>query len=272
MRSVSRPCFNKSKSRSSARNRHSLSSLRLFLKQSSADRFPHLRCAISRRTAGALLLFFAAASGSLRAAPLDDLVSPSQEVRDAAAKVLRETYVAPPVDRLKPLLDSIKIGERRSQLLQQLRPFNVPIELPPQQAAGSVTTYRLDDRWVLQCVFMNEVLRDRSLLEDVRDVSVEPPAKYTGVWTTYYVNGQPSREIHYKDGAYSGTVTSFHAVGSKSRVENFGPRGHEGEEIGYFPSGAVAYRGNYESGSKVGKWTWYNEDGTVRSVQEQPSL
>jgi hypothetical protein len=241
------------------------------LKHPSPDPWRHIGRAISRRAVGALLVFIAFL-GSLRAAPLDDLASPSQEGRDAAAKVLRETYVAPPVDRFKGLLDSVKIGERRSQLLQQLRPFNVPLELPPQQEGASLTTYRLDDRWVLQCVFLNEVLRDRSLLEDVRDVSVEPPAKYTGVWTTYYVNGQPCREIHYNYGAYSGTVTSYHPDGSKSRIENFGPRGHEGEEIGYFPSGAVAYRGNYEAGSKVGKWTWYNEDGTVRSVQEQPRL
>ena len=42
----------------------------------------------------------------------------------------------------------------------------------------------------------------------------------------------------------------------------------EGEGTGYFPSGRIMYRGTYKAGVQAGMWTWYNEDGTVRSKQD----
>lgn len=94
------------------------------------------------------------------------------------------------------------------------------------------------------------------------------PADFTGVWTTYFVNGQRSHEIHCRNGKYFGTFTSFYPSGPKSVVQHSGADGAEGEEIGYFPSGAVMYRGQYSKGAQVGVWVWYDEDGSVRSTQE----
>jgi hypothetical protein len=34
-----------------------------------------------------------------------------------------------------------------------------------------------------------------------------------------------------------------------------------------FPSGKVSYRGRYVDGEQVGVWTWFHEDGSVRSTQ-----
>lgn len=48
---------------------------------------------------------------------------------------------------------------------------------------------------------------------------VAPPADFTGVWTTYFANGQRSHEIHYSNGRYSGIFTAFHSNGSKAYVQ-----------------------------------------------------
>lgn len=201
----------------------------------------------------------------LCATPEEDLASPSQEVRDAAAKQLRETYVLPTLDHIKPAVSTIHLGDRRSKVLQALRPFNIPLVLPDNREQTSLTKYRLDDRWVLQCSFVDDVLQDLTVLEDVRTVAVEPlpKKKFTGVWTTYYVNGQPWREVHLEKGAFSGDYTTFHPNGAKCRIQHFGPDGEEGEEVAYTPTGEVAYRGNYHAGVRVGVWTWYKEDGTT---------
>ncbi len=201
--------------------------------------------------------------------PVADLASPSQEKRDAAAKVIRENYVAPTKESVKAALASIQVGDRRSKILRALVSFGIPMELPEKSAGTSFTSYRLNDRWVLECTFQNEVLQDVALMEDEQEIEVHPPERYTGDWTTYYANGQRCHEAHFLDGVYTSELTTFRADGTRSRVQNFGPDGLDGEEIGYYPSGTVSYRGKYKAGRKVGTWTWYKEDGSVRSTKEE---
>ena len=99
---------------------------------------------------------------------------------------------------------------------------------------------------------------------------VAPSSGFTGVWITYFVNGRRSHQIHYKNGRYFGTFTTFRSDGSKAVVQHYGVEGVEGEDTGYFPSGALMYRGQYSKGAQSGTWVWYNEDGSVRSTQEYP--
>jgi antitoxin component YwqK of YwqJK toxin-antitoxin module len=103
----------------------------------------------------------------------------------------------------------------------------------------------------------------------VLDVWVEPPPNFTGLWTTYRVNGQKSDELHYKDGKRDGEITSFYDDGSRAVLTRFVAGIQEGEEIGYFHSGKVSYRGIYKTNAMVGTWTWYNEDGSVQSTQQR---
>ena len=42
----------------------------------------------------------------------------------------------------------------------------------------------------------------------------------------------------------------------------------EGADTGYFASGHTNYHGLYKGGKQVGVWTWYNEDGSVKSTQD----
>ena len=109
-----------------------------------------------------------------------------------------------------------------------------------------------------------------SLQEHLQHVWVEPPEGFSGTWTTYFINGQRSHEIHYAGGRYSGVFTAFRSDGSKACVQHYGPNGAEGEDTGYFPSGRIAYRGFHKDGKQVGTWTHYNEDGSVQSTKEYP--
>jgi antitoxin component YwqK of YwqJK toxin-antitoxin module len=129
--------------------------------------------------------------------------------------------------------------------------------------------YRLDHTWHLHCWFRNEgnVLIKATLEERTRHIWIAPPADFTGTWIVYFVNGQPSHEIEYRDGKYHGKFTANHTTGAKSVVQHYGPDGADGEDTGYYPSGKVSYRAHYSKGQPIGVWTWYNEQGEVTSTK-----
>jgi antitoxin component YwqK of YwqJK toxin-antitoxin module len=72
-----------------------------------------------------------------------------------------------------------------------------------------------------------------------------------------------------------GKCTYFYDGGSVNvnsyYVSQFAAGIQEGEEVGYFPSGKVRYRGEYKGGHSVGTWTWFNEDGTVKDTKDYPT-
>src|ERR1051325_1216761 len=224
-----------------------------------------------------IALFLVVPMSSLVCSPISDLSSPSQETRDAAARVLRTTYRMPSPAAWNPLMATIKLAETtRKELLENLDHFGVS----PTSDVGTgreFSSFCLDDRWTLTCWFQpsrgtkeGDTLTRCRLSEQVRWVWVDPPANFTGVWITYFVNGQPSSEIEYKDGRYFGVFTGFHPTGAKRIVQHYGPLGCDGADTHYFPSGRVESRGYYQDGVPKGTKTWYNEDGSVRTTEEFP--
>ena len=211
--------------------------------------------------------------GRVFAAPIDSLGSASQHVRDAAAGRLREAFVATPRSRWEPVVAALKLGDSKDSVLQALKPYGVA-DAGPRISGGGASTeqYRLDEVWVLIASFgrSDELLRTE-LTELIAHVWVAPAPDFTGVWTTYFVNGRRSHEIQYKDGRTFGTVTLFRSDGSRAVVQHHGLQGAEGDDTGYFPSGAVQYHGQYRNNAQVGTWVWYNEDGSVRSTQDFPA-
>src|SRR5258708_3677243 len=91
-----------------------------------------------------LLVAFAAGFGLT--SPTDDLASPSQETRDATAKVLRGTWAPPARTNWEPLLSAIKVGMHETNVLELLRPLT-GLTNASGVGSGSVesTIYRLDD-------------------------------------------------------------------------------------------------------------------------------
>src|ERR1043165_744903 len=194
--------------------------------------------------------------------PRSELSSTNQEARDAAAKILRETYIPPSRTNWDSLVASLKVGMSKSNILQLLK----PVVVRPEGGGGSGTfeaqQFRLDDLWILECHFDHGFLGCK-LFPQPLEIWMEPPPHFTGLWTMYRVNGQRSYEIRYKDGKRDGEMTSFYDGGSKAVVTHFIQGVQEGNETGYFPSGNVNYRGAYKANEMVGTSTWFNEDGTV---------
>ena len=166
---------------------------------------------------------------------------------------------------------SLNMGDSRDAVEQALKSYGAT--RGPGVAGGGATTiqYRLDEVWVLTASFgRSKELFRTGLIERINHVWVAPPSDFTGVWTSYFVNGRRSHEIQYKDGRCFGTFKSFRADGSLAVVQHYGLQGAAGGDTGYFPSGAVAYRGQSRNNAQVGTWIWYNEDGSVQSPRDYP--
>jgi len=206
----------------------------------------------------------------LAGAPADDLNSPRQEVRDAAAKILRSSYTTPSRTNWDAVVNSITNGMTKTNLLKLLSPYHVT-EMWGGGSGGTYSqAYRLDDAWILICSFRNagDILFDRKLSMDLRNVWVLPPTNFSGIWIVYFVNGQKSHQIHYDAGKYHGEFIAYNSDGTKSYVQHYDHHVAEGADTGYFTSGRTNYHGIYKRDKQVGIWTWYNEDGSVRSTED----
>src|ERR1035437_9559962 len=150
---------------------------------------------------------------------VSELRSPSAEARAAAAKILRANPVSPPATNWNWLLAALKIGTPMTNVEAKLRSVHAQLELKCDITVPSVwlETYRLDDLWLLYCHFhyVSNTLIETKLFQKWRGIGLPPPPHFTGVWTTYYANGQKLRQTRYKNGDY------------------------DGDDIGYYPSGRV---------------------------------
>src|SRR4051812_8508402 len=103
----------------------------------------------SLKLVGVFFLVFVAKGHTASLA--QDLNSKSQEIRDAAAKLLRQTYSPPPRTNWDRLLNSLKLGTSETNVMDQLRSMNLRFD----GGAGSGNTItelcRLDDLWILEC-------------------------------------------------------------------------------------------------------------------------
>ena len=139
------------------------------------------------------------------ASPRDDLSSPSQEVRDAAAKIVRETFVPSPRERWEPIVEKIKPGDSKSVVFEKLG-FKPENEWMVRHRFGGVegysSQYQLDDTWKLSCSFTyrGDKLTDRRLIKSSRGIWVDPPPNFSGIWVTYFANGQKRLELSYQNG------------------------------------------------------------------------
>ena len=230
--------------------------------------YPESAMIILRYTIG--LLIFSLLSVGL-CSTTNDLASLDQATRDAAAKAARDSWVPPSRTNWDSLLAALTNGTPRTNVLELLR----PLQATPEGGGGSGTVafqrYRLDDLWVLECRYHekgNDPLFSRTLLEQVRGVWILPPTNFSGIWTSYWINGQRENEIYCTNGRYQGTFTGFNSDGEKAYVQHFENGRLEGEDTGYFRSGRINYRGLYRDDKHVGIWVWFNEDGSTNSVRD----
>jgi hypothetical protein len=237
---------------------------------------PHLNVwqNMNMKIAVSLFSIVVVASAALAAvaAPVDDLASPSQTVRDEASEKLRAGFRSTPKSKWLPLIEKIKVGQSKKEILELIPPCDGSFLFSAGSGQSHSDMYRLDGEWIIVCAFRNEgeTLLDIEIRPSMKHVWVPPPEGFTGKWIVYYINGQKSHEISYKDGQYFGDFTSYHLNGAKCVIQHYTEKGIDGAEIGYHPSGKIAYRGQYKDSKEVGTWTCYDEDGKVTSTKEHP--
>ena len=150
----------------------------------------------------------------------------------------------------------------------------------PWSGRSGVAGCRLDDYWMVTLSlvdFDNQKIAPEpppALQACVRQVWVNAPSDYTGAWATYFVNGQISHEIDYRNGKYHGRFTAYHDDGTKAFQQHYVDGVCHGDDTGWHRNGRVSYQGRYEQGKQVGRWRWWDENTKLTSerVFEDMSL
>jgi len=200
-----------------------------------------------------------------------DLASPSQEVRDAAAKILRATAKPPPKNKWLFFTWRIRKGENETDILALLCSYKINTESVFGMGGGGNHTrvYQLDDYWKLGCRYQEG---DNSLMEwelspGWRIVAVWPSNNFTGVWINYYANGQKFTEGYWTNGIRDGDYLEYSANGYKRSTSKY-DHGEEKSCAAYYPSGRIheqiQRRGSLFSSYVVD----YNEDGSTNCVSD----
>ena len=202
-----------------------------------------------------------------------DLASPSQETRDAAAKILRAT--AKPPSKLKWLYFSwhLKVGETEADIQNLLRSYNLSTD--PTNGLGLVgglidnRAYRLDGYWLLHVMLTTDYPNEKTIVEwelvpRWHSFFVWPVTNFTGVWVTYYANGQEFTEDHFQNGQRDGECTTYEPEGWKSAVWNYKHGVADGLWTEYFPSGQIQAQCLYSNQIRVGDLVWYYTNGCAQ--------
>lgn len=221
----------------------------------------------------ACLALFLAAALHLSASPTGDLASPDQATRDVAAKIVRATYQPPPRAKWEPLLAKLTPGMTQQAFADQFARFHLPFGPAIwESGGGSHHLTRLDDGWQLISIFNSRsqppTLIEVTLVANIDGFWVDPPPKFTGTWTTYFVNGRKNEEVQYRNGVYFGTSTSYNQDGTKNLVQRYDATGFT-DETDYYPSGRIKCR-TLRAGASD-NITNYREDGTIASTDVEPN-
>jgi hypothetical protein len=180
---------------------------------------------------------------NLVASPIDDLTSLSSEAREAAAKILRATYIPPAQTNWDSLLAMLKPGDEMTNVeaILRARGFKPGPEVGFQLL---VVQYRLDQAWLLSCSYCyqgqyrgKEVLYDRNLMFSPEWRPVAYPSNYTGIWVENYINGQKCLETSLRNGMRWGDRTCYEFQNGRIvYVEHYDPKNPAAEKTDYYGS------------------------------------
>lgn len=161
-------------------------------------------------------------------------------------------------------VDQVMPGMSKAEVAKLLPAFLIA---PERSTFGSgqshYESYRLDHDWVIRISNRNpdKVIERPTLIARELALYVTPPAKYTGTWICWHVNGQKSYEIQFADGKYDGVFTKFHDNGQKAVEQHYATHKANGTDTGWYPDGKVMYTGQYKNGKQHGQWIHLYPDG-----------
>ena len=99
-------------------------------------------------------------------------------------------------------------------------------------------------------------------------------------WEYHYNNGEVVKQLQYEDGKLfikteynnnggnENKKTTFYDNGQKHYEENMKNYGCDRLSIWYYNNGQKKCEGNMSNYYRVGTWTFYNEDGSVKEVKD----
>lgn len=208
------------------------------------------------------------------------LRSQDSELRASAAKALRKTLAQYPGGNVNiqsknggkefwtKRVSQVVPGMTKSEVVKLLPSFP---EAPEQSSIGTgqsyYVSYRLDYDWVVKISYRNpdKVIERPMLIARELAIYVAPPEKYSGTWICWYVNGQRSFDIQFKDGKYDGVFTKFHDNGRKAVEQNYTAHEANGTDTGWYADGKIMYTGQYKNGKQDGRWIHLYPDGKKSS-------
>lgn len=206
------------------------------------------------------------------------LSNPDGETRAAAAAELRQLIAANPDAKTndhgeeywKRFFKSVTAGTKYSDF-KKLLPDSAHALMDNHSGWSGTATWRLDHYWIVSISYRDpdEVCVRPKLRSQAMSVWVEPPSNFTGTWVTWYVNGQKSHEIEYKNGKPHGSSIAYYDNGQKCYQHHFRDGAESGPALGWHSDGSKAYTGTYTDGKRTGKWIFWNEDGSVDTVEHK---
>jgi len=204
-------------------------------------------------------------------------------VRAEAAGQIRKTLAEHPERRSRDngreywekRIARVEIGMKHTDVVELLpsltmQPADDLLHTGPGSADWRYANWRLDHYWTITILYQNpDRVRELPKLQNsAMDVWADPPEKYTGIWTTWFVNGQKSSQRSYRDGKYHGTLTVYHDNGNKSYEQHYEEGTCSGKDSGWNRDGTKMYEGQYVNGKQHGTWTHWYADGKLRSRTE----
>ena len=197
---------------------------------------------------------------------LTQLRSVDSAQRSEGAATLRRLNLPPrPVRYWQGKLKAIKVGTPLATILKATKGVS-----EGQMASGqsSSAIIRLDDNWsTVAYLDGKDRLRQWSpLSQSARAVWVDPPAKHTGSWITYFTNGVIAHDIDYVDGVYRRFTARFDN-GQLASEQTYVDGKIDGSEHGFFRDGAKAYDIQHRAGASAGTWTHWHPNGQKASEQ-----
>ena len=122
-------------------------------------------------------------------------------------------------------------------------------------------------------IVITEAIYDNGYLKDLNEYNrYDDEGKKTGVWRTYFNNGEIASEIVYKGGNKNGLSKVFNDKGKLidlQRMEGDTIAGHVDELViidlykGYYPNGKIKLVGGLDNGQKNGIYREYDEEGNI---------
>ena len=203
-----------------------------------------------------------------------DLAHVEPRVREAAASTLR---LGPPHDDHGEAYWTDRVAKVHKGMTRAETETLLPrIGMEGGTAATGSTTeiWRVDAYWTVLVWLAapdETILGPPELTRKTQSVWVPPPSGFSGRWVTWYLNGEKSHEIAYRDGVYDGVFRSFDDLGERVMEQHYSAGIASGADTGWYRGGAKSYEGQYVAGKRSGTWTHWYADGQLKSREDLDS-